>query len=108
VLPPILKNPKVVSIATKYGISPANVLISLQLSVSSWSSRSLLLIKQEGNSVLPKSVTPARIEENMRVVQLTQEDMNQIAESCQGMRSRYCDFGHITMYKFYDGLNDDD
>ena len=33
-LPPILENPAVLALAEKYSISPANVLLSLQLSVS--------------------------------------------------------------------------
>ena len=106
-LPPILDNEVIKSIAAKYGITPANVLISLQLSVSRQLGQVVDSIK-EGNSVLPKSVTPQRITENLRVVQLSEEDIQAIAKSCAGLRCRYCDFSHITMYKFYEGLNDDD
>nr|XP_018259520.1 uncharacterized protein I303_07588 [Kwoniella dejecticola CBS 10117]OBR81678.1 hypothetical protein I303_07588 [Kwoniella dejecticola CBS 10117] len=81
-LPPIQKNPAVQALAKKYDISPANVLISLQLS--------------EGCSVLPKSVTPSRIEENLKVLQLTREDIQSIADATKGQRARYCDFSDIS------------
>ncbi|WWC72808.1 uncharacterized protein I206_106772 [Kwoniella pini CBS 10737] len=93
-LPPIQKNPAVQALASKYNISTANVLISLQLS--------------EGCSVLPKSVTPSRIEENLRVVQLTAEDIDTIKSTTQGQRARYCDFSDIIGYKYYVGLDDTD
>ncbi|KAK6906469.1 hypothetical protein I203_100454 [Kwoniella mangroviensis CBS 8507] len=93
-LPPIQKNSAVVALAAKYGISPANVLISLQVS--------------EGCSVLPKSVTPKRIEENLKVVQLTEVDIRSIADATKGQRARYCDFSEIIGYKYYEGLDDSD
>ncbi|WWC98413.1 hypothetical protein V866_005304 [Kwoniella sp. B9012] len=93
-LPPIQKNSAVVALAEKYGISPANVLISLQVS--------------EGCSVLPKSVTPKRIEENLKVVQLSEEDFKSIADATKGQRARYCDFSDIIGYKYYEGLDDSD
>lgn len=43
-LPPILSNATVKAVAAKYGISPANVLISLQLSVSARSRHILTII----------------------------------------------------------------
>lgn len=81
---------------------------------------------QEGNSVLPKSVTPSRIKENLRVVQLDQEDIETIKRGCEGKRQRYCDFSEISEldlltfgrvaglltgtvgYKYYAGLDDSD
>ncbi|WWC92584.1 uncharacterized protein L201_007543 [Kwoniella dendrophila CBS 6074] len=93
-LPPIQKNAAVQALAKKYSISPANVLISLQLS--------------EGCSVLPKSVAPSRIEENLKVVELSSEDIKSIANSTQGQRARYCDFSEIIGYKYYEGLDDSD
>lgn len=93
-LPPIQKNAAVVALAAKYGISPANVLVSLQLS--------------EGCSVLPKSVTKSRIEENRNVVLLSQKDIAQIYDSVKGMRRRYCDFSEIIGYKYYADLDDQD
>ncbi|KAG9081805.1 hypothetical protein FS749_007377 [Ceratobasidium sp. UAMH 11750] len=51
-----LKNPTVVEIANQLGVTPAQVLISWQV--------------QRGAVVLPKSVTPCRIEENFQVFEL--------------------------------------
>ncbi|WVW80697.1 hypothetical protein I302_102683 [Kwoniella bestiolae CBS 10118] len=93
-LPPIQKNTAVVALAEKYGISPANVLISLQVS--------------QGCSVLPKSVTPSRIEENLKIVQHTEEDIKSIEDATKGQRARYCDFSDIIGYKYYVGLDDSD
>jgi diketogulonate reductase-like aldo/keto reductase len=93
-LPPIQENAAVKRVAAKYGISPANVLISLQLS--------------EGLSVLPKSVTPARIEQNLTVVQLAPEDIAAIYESTKGLRHRYCDWSEVIGYKYYADLDDSD
>lgn len=73
---------------------------------------------------MPKSVTPRRIEENLKVVPLVAADKDLIAKSCEGKRQRYCDFSEISMslqfhllgmmlndqvgYKYYDGLDDTD
>lgn len=112
----------------KYGITPANVLISLQLSVSLspfllWDhSLWIELTSKEGHSVLPKSVTPSRITENLKVVQLSEEDLQSLYKAFEGMRHRYCDFSEISMsmissvdqadkvvgYKYYEGLDDSD
>jgi glycerol 2-dehydrogenase (NADP+) len=46
---PLLTNPIVVKISEKHGVAPANVLVSLQANTPNV-------------TVLPKSVTPARIE----------------------------------------------
>ncbi|KAG8738556.1 hypothetical protein FRC12_016715, partial [Ceratobasidium sp. 428] len=51
-----LKNPTVVEIANELKINPAQVLISWQI--------------QRGAVVLPKSVTPSRIEDNLQVFKL--------------------------------------
>lgn len=56
--------------------------------------------------MLPKSVTINRITENLNVVLLDPEDILAIDRSCEGLRRRYCDFGHITRYTFYEGLDD--
>lgn len=93
-LPPIQENPVVKQIAQKWGLSPANILISLQLSVC----RTMVVCVdiQEGHSVLPKSVTPSRIVDNLKVVQLDKDDIAAIAEACKGKRQRYCDFSEIS------------
>ncbi|KAG8721763.1 hypothetical protein FRC08_010395 [Ceratobasidium sp. 394] len=51
-----LKNPTVVEIASQLGVTPAQVLISWEV--------------QRGAVVLPKSITPCRIEENLQVFKL--------------------------------------
>ncbi|KAG8425855.1 hypothetical protein J3459_008646 [Metarhizium acridum] len=58
---PLLEDEQIASIAKKNGISPATVLISYQVN--------------RGCVVLPKSVTANRIEQNLKVVELSKEDM---------------------------------
>ena len=73
--------------------------------------------------MLSKSLTPSRIEENLRVVQLSESDVEEIAKATEGQRKRFCDFGHIgeswprlsgqmlswtVKYKYYVGLDDND
>lgn len=60
----VVDHPVVISIAKKLGKQPANVLIS-------WS-------VQRGISVVPKSVTPARITSNLEVFELLQGDFEAI------------------------------
>lgn len=66
---PILTNETVVELAKKYGVQPATILISWAV----W----------RGTVVLPKSVTPSRIESNFETVSLSDEDgekLNKISE----------------------------
>ena len=58
--------------------------------------------------MLPKSVTPARIEENLAVVLLCPEDIAAIYQSTDGMRHRYCDWSEVIGYKYYADLDDSD
>jgi glycerol 2-dehydrogenase (NADP+) len=58
---PLLRDEEVKAIADKHNIPAATVLISYQVN--------------RGCIVLPKSVTPARIEQNLKVIALPQEDM---------------------------------
>jgi len=51
---------------------------------------------KEGHSVLPKSVTPSRITENLKVVQLSNDDLEKLYKAFEGMRHRYCDFSEIS------------
>ncbi|KAI0792998.1 NADP-dependent oxidoreductase domain-containing protein [Irpex lacteus] len=54
-----LKVPEVVGVAKTLGISPAQVILS-------W-------LAQRGTVILPKSVTPSRIEENLQIYELPQD-----------------------------------
>ncbi|TFK80923.1 Aldo/keto reductase [Polyporus arcularius HHB13444] len=62
---PLVENPVVKKLAQKYEVTPANILISLQ-------------VNRPGMSVIPKSVTPRRIDENAKVVDLAEEDIEQL------------------------------
>ena len=71
--PLLLDDPKVKAIASKHSKSPAQVLIRWQV--------------QRGVIVIPKSVTPARIEENANIFdfQLSAEEMKEIESfDCNG------------------------
>lgn len=57
---PLLKDDVIVELADKYSVSPATILISWAV----W----------RGTVVLPKSVTPSRIESNFKVIELADED----------------------------------
>ncbi|KAL2834309.1 NADP-dependent oxidoreductase domain-containing protein [Aspergillus cavernicola] len=63
---PLFSAPAIVDVARRKGVSEAIVLLSWHLA--------------RGSSVLAKSVTPSRIEENMKLVKLDQEDVDQIAK----------------------------
>ncbi|KAK7042411.1 reductase-like protein [Favolaschia claudopus] len=57
---PLMKAEPVVKIAEKHGVSPSTVLLSYHIS--------------RGSTVLPKSVTPERIKQNMVLIDLDTED----------------------------------
>ncbi|KAI7851332.1 NADP-dependent oxidoreductase domain-containing protein [Circinella umbellata] len=61
---PLMKDGTVAEIAKKYDASPAQILISWGI--------------QRGTSVIPKSVTPSRIEENFKDVVLEQADFDKL------------------------------
>jgi len=65
--PVLLENPVIAAIAAEHGCSPAQVLIAWQL--------------QGGVSTIPKSVSPARLRENLAAadLQLTPADLERIA-----------------------------
>lgn len=72
----LLKEPKLLAIAEKYGKSPAQIAIRFQI--------------QLGNVVIPKSVTKERIESNMDVFnfKLTDDEINDL--SSFGYTERIC------------------
>jgi diketogulonate reductase-like aldo/keto reductase len=71
----LLGNPALESIGTKYGKSPAQVMIRWHL--------------QLGNVVIPKTITPSRIKENFEVFdfRLDNDDMAAIADLETGQRT---------------------
>ncbi|KAM3496933.1 hypothetical protein MY10362_009697, partial [Beauveria mimosiformis] len=58
---PLLSYETVTQLAAKHGVSPATVLISYQVS--------------KGSIVLPKSVTPSRISDNLKIISIPREDV---------------------------------
>ncbi|WPH04098.1 Hypothetical protein R9X50_00698300 [Acrodontium crateriforme] len=63
---PLFKQEGVLEVAKKHNVGPGTVLISYQVN--------------KGHVVLPKSVTPARINENLKTVSLDAEDMAALEE----------------------------
>ncbi|GAA5995279.1 uncharacterized protein JCM10292_005074 [Rhodotorula paludigena] len=61
---PLLSDPELSAIAAKHGVSPATILISYQ--------------PQRGIVVLPKSVSASRIESNLKLITLDDEDMDRL------------------------------
>ncbi|KAG7818652.1 hypothetical protein KL928_002520 [Ogataea angusta] len=88
--PKILEHPTVVAVAEKLGKTPAQVLVAWAV--------------QRGTSVIPKSVTPQRIDENLggKSVKLSPEDFAAISDL--GFRKRYSDFGPLVGYWYYSDL----
>ncbi|KIY47425.1 Aldo/keto reductase [Fistulina hepatica ATCC 64428] len=74
---PLLTNEIVVRIAEKYGIHPANVLISLQAN-------------KPNVTVVPKSVTNSRIESNLKIVDLTDEEVAELQAIDKTAHFRVC------------------
>ncbi|KAG6826727.1 hypothetical protein H0H92_014692 [Tricholoma furcatifolium] len=74
---PLLSNEIVKRIAEKYNVTPANVLVSLQ------ANRPLV-------TVLPKSVTPSRIDSNKVIVDLTEEEVAELQSIDKTHHFRAC------------------
>jgi glycerol 2-dehydrogenase (NADP+) len=74
---PLLTNPVVKKIADKYGVHPANVLISLQAN-------------RPNVNVVPKSTVNERILSNLRVIDLAPEDMEELHEIDKTGHFRAC------------------
>mmetsp|Transcript_31891 Transcript_31891/g.77756 ORF Transcript_31891/g.77756 Transcript_31891/m.77756 type:complete len:336 (+) Transcript_31891:42-1049(+) len=73
--PTLLDDPKIKAVADKFGKSNAHVCIRFQI--------------QRGIVVIPKSVTPSRIEDNMKVFdfEMTEEDLNVVRGFHNGWRA---------------------
>ena len=71
----VLQHPMIIQLASKYEKSPANIVIRWHL--------------QMGGTLAAKSVTPSRIEENIKVWDfcLSQEEMNQLECDAEFSRS---------------------
>jgi len=74
---PLLKNEIVTKIAEKYGVQPANVLISLQAN-------------KPNVTVLPKSVTNSRIDSNLKVIDLTDSEIAELQKIDETAHFRAC------------------
>lgn len=78
---PLMKEPLVEAIATKHNISPATVLLgyhSLSSPVAAFFPSYMLTSdasEKRGSTVLAKSVTPSRIDQNKEIIDLDAEDM---------------------------------
>ncbi|XP_003743339.1 aldo-keto reductase family 1 member B1 [Galendromus occidentalis] len=85
--PPLLEHPKIKEIGAKYGKTSAAVLLCFQI--------------DRGVVVIPKSVTPARIEANLNVFdfKLTDEDIKTLEEFDRGYR--FCSLANIKHHKYY-------
>lgn len=70
-----LKDEHLAKIAEKLNCSVSNVLISYQV--------------QRGVCVLPKSVTPTRIQQNLKIVKLDDDDFKFIAQMHGGKTHRF-------------------
>ncbi|ODM90988.1 3-oxo-5-beta-steroid 4-dehydrogenase [Orchesella cincta] len=76
----LLEDPVVARIATKYDKTPAQIL--------------LRFLTQQGIAVIPKSVTPARIRQNLQIfnISLTPEEMEELEALDKGLTGRTFDF----------------
>ncbi|XP_043190903.1 aldo-keto reductase family 1 member B1-like [Amphibalanus amphitrite] len=83
----LMDEPKLKTIAEKYNKSVAQVLIRYQL--------------QRGNVVIPKSVTPSRIKENMEILdfELSADDVAAIDSFDNG--GRFCGLSWMSHHKYY-------
>ncbi len=78
---PLMKDPHVVKLAEEKGTTPGSILLSYHIA--------------RGSSVLAKSVTPSRIDENKHIVKLSDGDLASLAEISQKGVTRfvYPEFG---------------
>ncbi|CEL59661.1 Protein GCY OS=Saccharomyces cerevisiae (strain ATCC 204508 / S288c) GN=GCY1 PE=1 SV=1 [Rhizoctonia solani AG-1 IB] len=74
---PLLTDPTVTKVAEAHGVHPARILVSI------WANTS-------GVAVLPKSIKPARIAENNKVIELTPEEIAELLKIEQRSKFRAC------------------
>jgi diketogulonate reductase-like aldo/keto reductase len=72
---PLFKDPNIVKLAKEKGVTPGSILLSYHIA--------------RGSSVLAKSVTPSRIDENMKIVKLSDSDLASLAEVSKNGVHRY-------------------
>jgi glycerol 2-dehydrogenase (NADP+) len=72
---PLMSDSRVIELATKKRTSPSSILLSYHI--------------ERGSAVLAKSVTPSRIEENMKIVSLTQSDLSTLDEISRDGKQRF-------------------
>lgn len=78
---PLIQNPKVIQIAKRNEVNPGTILLSYHIA--------------RGSSVLAKSVTPSRIDENKNIIKLSEADMETLEELWKAGVTRfvYPEFG---------------
>ncbi|QRW16127.1 aldo/keto reductase family protein [Rhizoctonia solani] len=79
---PLLTDPAVTKIAEAHGVHPARILVSL------WANTNGVAVAAQ--SVLPKSIKPARIAENNKVVELAPEEIAELLKIEQRSKFRAC------------------
>lgn len=102
-----LKDDTVEKIAKKHNVESGNVLISFQGEQSNFlvlvaRIRLIMCLVERGIIVLPKSVTPARIEKNIKLVKLDEEDMKSLNGLNKGHRFVKPDWGKDVHLEFPD------
>lgn len=93
---PLLENAVVKRLSEKHGVAPSNILISLQANRPSVTGKfmcapgSTAIHSHPTRPVIPKSVTPHRIDENATIVDLTEEDVKELAAIEKENHNRFC------------------
>lgn len=82
---PLLKEEAVQEVAQKHGVTPGTILLSYHCEyMTPWTHNAEMLTQSatvaQGHSVLAKSVTPSRIEENLKVIDLDKSDLDALSK----------------------------
>ena len=92
----VANDPTIVQLAEKYKVSPSNILISLQANRPGVNGQCSCRISWEltrsrsSHPVIPKSVTPSRIEENAKIIDLAEEDIQELTAIEKNNHIRIC------------------